>query len=388
MMDYTVEGMASERPFRIARLGHTGWSSPDLPGTIAFLRERLGIDISDVAAFPDMPADIDPALTKIYFMRCASDHHTLVVASRQAHNVRAPANSPFIGQMSWQVGSLDQVSNAIDYLQGRAVLGRLGRDCPGSNWHVYFSDPDGYTNELFYGMEQIGWDSRSKPNSMYDRGFRSRFEVPQISERTEVTRALARGDTFDGYRDTRDGAGQHDQWGVLAGHPFRITRLGRMLLDVGDLDVSVTFYRDVLGLKETERATVKGRHCVFMRASDEHHSLVLCERGLIETLGFRAAAGLAVPDYGHLLAARDALRREGLELRELPVNLSCGISYGFWVQGPDEMGIQIYTGMDRVERDGSAPSPTVTPPAIADWPERLAAGERGWYEPPFLGPLA
>ena len=46
-----------------------------------------------------------------------------------------------------------------------------GRDMPGSNWHTYLLDPDGHSNELYYGIEQIGWDGYSKPQSMYDRGF-------------------------------------------------------------------------------------------------------------------------------------------------------------------------------------------------------------------------
>ena len=32
---------------------------------------------------------------------------------------------------------------------------RYGRD-PGSNWHTYFPDPTGHTNELEYGIEQVG----------------------------------------------------------------------------------------------------------------------------------------------------------------------------------------------------------------------------------------
>ena len=29
---------------------------------------------------------------------------------------------------------------------------------PGSNWNAYPFDPDGHVNEIFYGIEQIGWD--------------------------------------------------------------------------------------------------------------------------------------------------------------------------------------------------------------------------------------
>ena len=64
---------------------------------------------------------------------------------------------------------------------------------PGSNWHTYIRDPDGHTVELYYGMEQIGWDGRSKPEAMYYRAFREQPELPQISEEQEVSDAVAKG---------------------------------------------------------------------------------------------------------------------------------------------------------------------------------------------------
>ena len=70
---------------------------------------------------------------------------------------------------------------------------RSGRDMPGSNWHTYLYDPDGQSNELYYGIEQIGWNGHSKPRAMYDRGFDKPPDLPQISELEEVEQARARG---------------------------------------------------------------------------------------------------------------------------------------------------------------------------------------------------
>ena len=77
---------------------------------------------------------------------------------------------------------------------------------PGSNWHVYVYDPDGHTNELYYGIEQIGWNQLSKPTEMYYRGFREKPSLPQMSEIAEVAEALDKGiDVFSGNR-TRETA--------------------------------------------------------------------------------------------------------------------------------------------------------------------------------------
>ena len=70
---------------------------------------------------------------------------------------------------------------------------RSGRDIPGSNWHVYPADPDGRRNELFYGIEQIGWNGLSKPKNMYEQKFMQAPELPYMSEAEEVRIARAPG---------------------------------------------------------------------------------------------------------------------------------------------------------------------------------------------------
>ena len=85
-----------------------------------------------------------------------------------------------VNQITWQVGSLAEVGNAIKWFNERGIKQqRSGRDMPGSNWHTYLYDPDGQSNELYYGIEQIGWNGHSKPRAMYDRGFDKPPELPQ-----------------------------------------------------------------------------------------------------------------------------------------------------------------------------------------------------------------
>jgi hypothetical protein len=62
------------------------------------------------------------------------------------------------------VGSLQDVGNAIEWFHEMGVeIQRSGRDMPGSNWHTYLYDPDGYCLQLYYYMEQVGWDGRPRP---------------------------------------------------------------------------------------------------------------------------------------------------------------------------------------------------------------------------------
>jgi catechol 2,3-dioxygenase len=60
---------------------------------------------------------------------------------------------------------------------------------------------------------------------------------------------------------------------LLMGHAMRITELGHVSLFVRDLDASVAFYRDLLGLRETGRG--KGGRMAFLSAGVRHHDVSL-----------------------------------------------------------------------------------------------------------------
>jgi hypothetical protein len=64
---------------------------------------------------------------------------------------------------------------------------------PGSNRHAYLFDPEAHGNEVFYGMEQIGWDGLSKPREMCSGVLSARPSLPQPSEATEVADAGGAG---------------------------------------------------------------------------------------------------------------------------------------------------------------------------------------------------
>lgn len=388
-MSFNVGGLRREQPFRIRRIGHFGYHTPDLSGTIDFLTNKLGLVLSDVDDFTSRVPELPKEHALGYFLRCGTDHHTIVVGSQMLVDTREPdRRGAVVGQVSWQVGSLQEVVDGVGFLDRNTRIRRVGRDAPGSNWHAYAYDPDGYIHEVFYGMEQIGWDGRSKPAAMYHRAFHECPELPQISEHQEVKEALRRDEAGGGYRPDDGVEATYDVDGILMARPFKLTRLARVSLFVADPERSLAFYRDVLGLTVTQRIGIKGHEGIFLRADNEHHSLAIYPSALQSELNCAAAIGFSVATYRQLKDARRFLEEQGVAILDLPAELSPGVRYGFWVKGPDQIAIQIFYGMDCVDRNGDAPNPATLPMPFDRWPDAIEHGGPAWFEPPFMGPLA
>ena len=196
---YNVGGVFLPRPFKVRRLGHFGFNVEKLAEGRAFYGDLLGFKASDTLDFsraPWFPKDADLGDPRGYFMRYGSDHHAFVLFPKRVMDHRADrkfAPEVTINQITWQCGSLKEIVDAHTYFEEQQVrIQRVGRDMPGSNWHVYVYDPDGHTNEFYYGIEQIGWNQLSKPRDMYYRGFNEKPELPQMSEAAELAEAMTR----------------------------------------------------------------------------------------------------------------------------------------------------------------------------------------------------
>src|SRR6266851_9871769 len=251
---YDVEGVLLPRPFKIRRLGHFGVDLHDMEAGLRFYVQDLGFRITDALDLGRIPplkkwveGVDDPHL---YFTSHNSDHHSLLLNHRKiSERMGATSGEVTVNQLTWQVGSLREVVEGHDYLKSKGVdVVRIGRDMPGGNWHVYSRDPDGHQNELYFGIDQIGWQGRSRPYAMYYRGFMERPSLPQMSEHDEVEEALAKGiDLQSGYRPTETGTATHDVGGILLRRPFKITRIGPVSIFVSDVEASARFYTELLG---------------------------------------------------------------------------------------------------------------------------------------------
>jgi len=399
---YNVGGVMLQRPFKVRRLGHVGFHFTDMAGALHFYRDLLGFRISDTIDFRTRvdPAKLEGLDPNTYFTRFATDHHSFVFGSAQVRAIARPGASAHnrvddTGQISWQVDTLAETVNATAWLKELGVtVTRVGRDMPGSNWHTYFNDPEGHNNELFYGMEQIGWDGLTKPKPMYADGFSDTPPLPQRPETKEVEDMLAQAVKLqDGYRDPEEGPFTYDVDGVLLARPFRVTGIGPLGLFVFDMDAELAFYTEKMGFTITERVQVLGETAYFLRANAEHHSLALYPIALKDRLGITAQTtnammGFQVGSYKQLRDAVSYLKSEGVTVIETPLEFHTGIDYAANVLDQDGHCIQLYHAMEYVDWDGNPrPANRRNPTPVKDWPETLSDGANAFSANIFQGPL-
>jgi catechol 2,3-dioxygenase-like lactoylglutathione lyase family enzyme len=289
------------------------------------------------------------------------------------------------------------VRDALDWFKAIGnPIHRVGRDMPGSNWHSYPFDAEGHINEVYYGMEQIGWDLRAKPKAMYERGFRVRPELPQIPEYQEIADSEAKGvDLGSGFRIVERRPFKYDVAGVLMARPFKITKLGPVRLWVKDMEREVDFYTRLFGLRVSEEVTWNGQRCVFLRANTEHHSLALYPESLRERLGLSPktscfSVGFRVASYRQLREAIAFLKAEGAEVRYLPPVLFPGMDYTAFVMDPQGHAVQLYAYMEQIGWDGK-PRPAYLRRKVkegANWPAALDPVPDDNDGEVYQGPLA
>jgi catechol 2,3-dioxygenase len=123
------------------------------------------------------------------------------------------------------------------------------------------------------------------------------------------------------------------------------TGLGRVRLQVADLDRSLTFYQSVLGLRPVEQ--VDGR-AVFAAVDDDTALVELRERPGARAASRRGSLGLY--HFAILLPDRPSLGRFIKHLADIGVRPGAGdhlVSESLYLQDPDNLGIEVYADRPR-----------------------------------------
>jgi catechol-2,3-dioxygenase len=145
-----------------------------------------------------------------------------------------------------------------------------------------------------------------------------------------------------------------------------VNSLGHVGVYVRDIERSVAFYRDILGLQVSDRSPRGG---VFMTAQDravEHHELLLAPGrndkdnvNVLQQISFRCATLKDVKDFYKTFVERN-----------VPINrvVSHGNTVSVYAQDPDGNSVEVYwpSGVDVPQPFGKPMDLTKSEPEIRD----------------------
>lgn len=149
-------------PFSLNKIGHVVLMVADLKRSVEFYTGVLGFKVSDIYGEDMMPGGM-------VFMRCNTDHHGVALVG----GASGPENQRGLHHMAFEVGTLDEVFRARNHLRacGAKIIFE-GRRRAGVQIAVEFLDPDGHNLEIYWGLDQVGTDGRSRPANEW-RGAKS-----------------------------------------------------------------------------------------------------------------------------------------------------------------------------------------------------------------------
>ena len=138
-----------------------------------------------------------------------------------------------------------------------------------------------------------------------------------------------------------------------AGLPFRVAKLGHVVLTVRDMTRAVAFYTGVLGFRVSDvypDSMMKGG-MVFLRCNTDHHCLALVG-GAKDDASARELHHLAfeVATLEELLRAREHLRRHGVNI-DYEGRRRAGCQMAVEFRDPDNHFLELYWGLDQVGSD-------------------------------------
>lgn len=132
---------------------------------------------------------------------------------------------------------------------------------------------------------------------------------------------------------------------------INVERVGHVVLKVRELERSVTFYRDVIGLKEVARLEGVARlgRMVFFSQGQNHHDLALMEVGAAAPMPERGSIGLYHVAFkigdglDDLHAAKTHLEANGVQILALRDHR---VSQSIYLNDPDGNGLELYVDAD------------------------------------------
>jgi catechol 2,3-dioxygenase len=135
--------------------------------------------------------------------------------------------------------------------------------------------------------------------------------------------------------------------------PFKITKLGHVVLNCVNIDRSVQFYTEILGFKVSDvyPEDMMPGGMVFMRYNEDHHGVALVGSMKEESPNVELNhMAFEVDTLDEVVQARNYLVAKGVEI-DFEGRRRAGVQIAVEFRDPDGHRLEIYWGLDRVPHE-------------------------------------
>ena len=157
-LKYNVDGVLLPQPFKITRVGPVKLFVDDYEALKRWHTEVLGFTLTE---------EVEWQGERCAFLRCANEHHSLGLFPKSWRRKLGLSETTSNMSFGLQLANYQQLKAAVTFLRDHGV--RVETDIippelhPGIDYAAYAFDPDGHCLELYFYMEQLGWDGRPRP---------------------------------------------------------------------------------------------------------------------------------------------------------------------------------------------------------------------------------
>ncbi len=156
---YEVDGIMLARPFKITKIGPVSLFVDDLDSAERFYSERMGFVKTEETSWQGHRG---------VFIRANTEHHSLALYPKALRAEIGFSSHSSCMAFGVQLANYRQLRDAVAFLRENGVTVRFdvpSELTPGIDYVAHAFDPDGHCIQLYYYMEQVGWDGRPRPAS-------------------------------------------------------------------------------------------------------------------------------------------------------------------------------------------------------------------------------
>jgi len=172
---HDVDGILLPRPFKIVKHGPVNLFVEDVARARDFYLQILGLQVTEEVTYRGEPC---------VFLRCNTEHHSLGLFPLTLREPLGLSTHTTCASFGIQVANYRQLREAVAFLRAEGVRVETDRVPPelhpGVDYAAWAFDPEGHCIQLYYYMEQVGWDGRTRPASQRRKVDPSRW--PEVLE--------------------------------------------------------------------------------------------------------------------------------------------------------------------------------------------------------------